>query len=44
LQPKNVLKLKHNGASCTIALDLPAESKADDIIRLGPYRCEGVAR
>jgi outer membrane usher protein len=44
LQPKNVLKLKHNGRSCNIAVELPVESKPDDILRLGPYRCEGVVR
>lgn len=44
LQPKNVLRLKHNSSSCDIRLDLPSESKAEEILRLGPYRCEGVTR
>jgi outer membrane usher protein len=44
LQPKNTLILKHNGSSCKIAIELPLESKVDDILRLGPVRCEGVKR
>ncbi|MBS7808032.1 fimbria/pilus outer membrane usher protein [Variovorax sp. PCZ-1] len=44
LQPKNTLVLKHNGTNCKIQLELPPESKADDILRLGPVRCEGVKR
>ncbi|MFM7331565.1 MAG: fimbria/pilus outer membrane usher protein [Brachymonas sp.] len=44
LQPKNVLKLKHNGGSCSISVKLPPDGKGDDILRLGPLRCEGVAR
>jgi outer membrane usher protein len=44
LQPKNVLKLKHKGSSCEMRLDLPADTKQEDILRLGPFRCEGVTR
>ncbi len=44
LQPKNTLILKYNGGSCRIAIELPPEGKADDILRLGPLRCEGVIR
>jgi outer membrane usher protein len=44
LQPKNTLKLKHNGSSCNISVELPPETKSDDIVRLGPLRCEGVVR
>jgi outer membrane usher protein len=47
LQTKNTLKLKYNGGSCSISLELPAENKegkGDDILRLGPLRCEGVTR
>ncbi|NJS35285.1 MAG: fimbrial biogenesis outer membrane usher protein [Brachymonas sp.] len=44
LQPKNILKLKHNGGSCNIAVELPADTTGEDILRLGPLRCEGVTR
>jgi outer membrane usher protein len=44
LQSKNMLKLKYNGNSCKIAVELPADTKTDDILRLGPLRCEGVTR
>ena len=44
LQPRNTLKLKHNGGFCNLTVDLPLENKSDDILRLGPYRCEGVKR
>jgi outer membrane usher protein len=47
LQAKNTLKLKHNGSSCTISLGLPEEgqgTKSDEILRLGPVRCEGVTQ
>jgi outer membrane usher protein len=44
LQAKNTLILKHNGSSCKIAVDLPSEGKPEEILRLGPYRCEGVTR
>ena len=44
LQAKNTLKLKHKGSSCDIPVELPPEGKSDDIVRLGPLRCEGVLR
>ena len=44
MQPKNTLVLKHNGSSCRIVIELPPEGKTDDILRLGPVRCEGVKR
>ena len=44
MQPKNTLVLKHNWSNCRIAIELPPEGKTDDILRLGPVRCEGVKR
>jgi outer membrane usher protein len=44
MQAKNTLVLKHNGSSCKIQIELPPEGKTDDILRLGPVRCEGVKR
>jgi outer membrane usher protein len=44
LQAKNTLRLKHLGKSCDLSLELPPEGKSDDILRLGPLRCEGVTR
>jgi outer membrane usher protein len=44
LQPNNLLRLKHNGSSCEIRLELPANTQPEDILRLGPFRCEGVKR
>ena len=43
LQPKNQLRLKWEGASCTFSVDLPP-GKLDDITRVGPLRCSGVKR
>lgn len=44
LQAKNTLRLKHNAKTCDIPVELPPEGKSDDIVRLGPLRCEGVMR
>lgn len=43
LQPKNRLRLRHGDAGCDIDVALP-EGKADEIVRLGPLKCEGVKR
>ena len=43
LQAKNTLRLKWNGQSCTLNVELP-ESKSDDIARVGPLVCAGVTR
>jgi outer membrane usher protein len=47
LQAKNAIRVKHNDKSCSITIELPTSnntSAQDEILRLGPYRCEGVAR
>ncbi len=43
LQPTNRLRLKHGDSGCDIDVALP-EGKADEIVRLGPLKCEGVKR
>jgi outer membrane usher protein len=43
LQKKNTLALKWNGATCNIAVELD-DIKSDDIARIGPLTCTGVAR
>ncbi|HKU48174.1 MAG TPA: fimbria/pilus outer membrane usher protein, partial [Burkholderiales bacterium] len=43
LQARNTLRLKWNGRSCAFAVELPPGDK-DEIARLGPYICRGVAR
>ena len=43
LQAKNTLRLKWNGQSCTLNVELP-EGKLDDIARVGPLVCAGVKR
>ncbi len=43
LQPRNRLRLRHGDAGCDIDVALP-EGKADEIVRLGPLKCEGVKR
>jgi outer membrane usher protein len=43
LQPKNTLRLKWGGASCSFDVELPPGDK-DEIARLGPYVCAGVKR
>jgi outer membrane usher protein len=44
LQAKNTLHLKWNGQACSIGVDLPAETKGDEIMRIGPVVCAGVTR
>jgi outer membrane usher protein len=41
LQAQNTLRLKHDGNTCTVQVDMPA-AKPDDIVRLGPLVCKGV--
>ncbi len=43
LQPSNRLRLRHGEAACDIDVVLP-EGKVDEIVRLGPFKCEGVKR
>jgi outer membrane usher protein len=43
LQERNTLRLKWKGQRCELQVALPAGSK-DEIARLGPYVCAGVAR
>lgn len=43
LQAKNTLKLKWNGATCSIPVELP-DGKIDEIARVGPLTCKGVKR
>lgn len=43
LQNKNTLKLKWNGASCSVSITLD-DIKSDDIARIGPLTCPGVKR
>ena len=43
LQAQNTLRLKWNEQSCTLKLELPEGSK-DEIARVGPLTCSGVAR
>jgi outer membrane usher protein len=43
LQAKNTLRLKWSGKSCAFTVELPPGDK-DEIARLGPYVCRGVAR
>ena len=43
LQPSNRLRLRHGESACDIDVVLP-EGKADEIVRLGPLKCEGVKR
>ena len=43
LQAQNTLRLKWNEQSCTLNVELPDGSK-DDIARVGPLVCSGVAR
>ena len=43
LQAKNTLRLKWNDQTCTMNVELPKES-GDEITRVGPVTCTGVAR
>lgn len=43
LQARNTLRLKWNGATCTFAVELPPGNQ-DEIARVGPVACRGVAR
>ncbi|MFM9879135.1 MAG: fimbria/pilus outer membrane usher protein [Burkholderiaceae bacterium] len=43
MQKQNTLKLKWKGASCTISVTLD-DVKSEEIARLGPLTCSGVAR
>jgi len=43
LQAKNTLRLKWNGQSCELSVELP-DSANDDIARVGPLVCLGVER
>jgi outer membrane usher protein len=43
LQPKNSLRLKWNGASCTFDVELPP-GNLEDITRVGPVSCHGVTQ
>lgn len=43
LQPKNRVQLKWNNEVCSFSVDLP-ETNTEDIIRLGPYQCQGIKR
>lgn len=43
LQPVNQLRLTWAGKQCNLAVSLPAAAN-DDIVRLGPLPCKGVAR
>jgi len=43
LQPRNQLRLKWKGASCTFGVELPPGDK-DEIARIGPLACPGVRR
>jgi outer membrane usher protein len=43
MQNVSELRLKHNGQSCTVKVELPPQ-KDDDIARVGPLTCSGVKR
>lgn len=43
LQPKNELRLKWRGASCSLAVELP-RGDIDEIARVGPITCKGIRR
>ncbi|WP_158513874.1 fimbria/pilus outer membrane usher protein [Ramlibacter tataouinensis] len=43
LQPSNVVKLTWKNRACSFQVKLPAAAN-DEVLRLGPYRCMGVAR
>ena len=43
LQPNNHLVLNYNGQQCKFDVAVPAV-KPDDIARVGPLLCKGVAR
>jgi outer membrane usher protein len=43
LQPSNIVTLKWNDQACDLKIDLPPGS-VDDIARVGPVVCAGVAR
>lgn len=43
LQPTNRVQLNWNNQQCRFSITLPAESP-DEIVRLGPLSCKGVAR
>ncbi|HUR87594.1 MAG TPA: fimbria/pilus outer membrane usher protein [Ramlibacter sp.] len=43
LQPKNQLRLKWKGASCSFTVELPATT-VDEIPRIGPIVCPGLTR
>ena len=44
LRDRNQIRLKHNGGSCTVAVDLPPPGPDDAIARVGPLTCSGVTR
>jgi outer membrane usher protein len=44
LLEKNRIKLKHNGATCTVEVNLPPPGPADAIARVGPLTGSGVTR
>jgi outer membrane usher protein len=43
LQARNQIRLKWNGASCTVVVELPPGA-VDEIARIGPLKCSGVKR
>lgn len=43
LKPKNTIALKWNEKECRIAVDLPS-GKVDEIAKVGPVQCKGIAR
>jgi outer membrane usher protein len=43
LQAKNELRLKWNGQSCVLAVELPP-GNLDEIARVGPLTCSGIRR
>jgi outer membrane usher protein len=44
LQDKNTLRLSWNGKTCDMSVNLPKEKAGEDILRVGPVTCSGVAR
>ena len=43
LMPASRVALTHNGRSCALAVQLPPDNP-DEIARVGPIACRGVAR
>lgn len=44
LQQKNQIRLKHNGRTCNVDVNLPPAGPDDTIARVGPLTCSGVTR